>query len=152
MDHSSRFLNVGFLGTLGVLLLFTGCASKNLNKRVSAVEAQIGAITDELVRLDQDLQDTRGALQGVQERRGGIPSEAAGGIYRTPSGFQLPSTNIQQALKSAGYYQGNVDGKIGAETKRAIEAFQQDHDLKPDGVVGQRTWSKLKVYLGETVK
>jgi peptidoglycan hydrolase-like protein with peptidoglycan-binding domain len=57
------------------------------------------------------------------------------------------SEHIQIALKNAGYYAGNIDGKIGPMSKKAIVEFQKANDLEPDGKVGPKTWSKLKKYL-----
>ena len=54
---------------------------------------------------------------------------------------------IQTALKNAGYYNGAIDGKIGANTQKAIKAFQKDHDLKSDGIIGKNTWTEMKSYL-----
>ena len=145
MKNSIRFC---FFAAM-VSVLFVGCASKSSTKaRVNALEAQMGVMTDEVSRLDQSLQETRSAL--AQGRAGSYdsgPVSANTAIYRTPSGFELPSKDIQQALKGAGYYQGDVDGKIGPSTKSAVKAFQKDHGLDGDGVVGKGTWNKLKVYL-----
>jgi peptidoglycan hydrolase-like protein with peptidoglycan-binding domain len=55
--------------------------------------------------------------------------------------------DIQQALKNAGFYQGEIDGKIGPKTKKAIEDFQAKNNLKVDGKVGPMTWGKLSAYL-----
>ena len=54
---------------------------------------------------------------------------------------------IQIALKKAGFYQGEIDSKIGPKTKKAIIAFQRSKRLKPDGVVGLKTWEELSKYL-----
>ena len=55
------------------------------------------------------------------------------------------------ALKNAGLYQGNIDGKIGPRTKKAIEQFQTNNGLKADGKVGPKTWAALQQYLtGQT--
>ena len=54
---------------------------------------------------------------------------------------------IQQALKNAGLYQGDVDGKLGPRTKKAIEEFQSQNGLTADGKVGPRTWAKLSAHL-----
>ena len=144
------------------LIAFSGCASRKTGKKVDTMQAQVNAMTDELVRLDQSLQDTRAAIQ-TQEVKGGafessagsssIVSEGAavGGMYRTPSGFEIPSVNIQKALKKAGYYNGAIDGKVGPGTRDAIAAFQKDNGLKADGVCGRGTWAKLKSYL-EAIK
>jgi len=108
----------------------------------------------------KSLQDTRAALQA--EGKGGVGASesgaalsgggaAVGGMYRTPSGFEIPSVNIQKALKKAGYYNGALDGKVGPGTRDAIAAFQKDNGLKADGVCGRGTWAKLKSYL-EAIK
>ena len=141
------------------LIALSGCATKKTEKKVDTVQAQVNAMTDELVRLDQSLQDTRAALQ-TQEGKGGVSESGAvssgegaavGGMYRTPSGFEIPSVNIQKALKKAGYYNGAIDGKVGPGTRDAIAAFQKDNGLKADGVCGRGTWAKLKSYL-EAIK
>ena len=36
-----------------------------------------------------------------------------------------------------------VDGEFGPRTRAALMAFQCDHGLTPDGVVGKGTWGKL---------
>jgi peptidoglycan hydrolase-like protein with peptidoglycan-binding domain len=59
----------------------------------------------------------------------------------------ISEKDIQQALKNAGFYQGEIDGKIGPKTKKAIEDFQAKNNLKADGKVGPLTWGKLSVYL-----
>ena len=54
--------------------------------------------------------------------------------------------DIQASLKSAGFYTGEVDGKMGPKTKKAIEEFQSANGLAADGKVGSNTWTKLKKY------
>ncbi len=138
-----------FFTLAGVLVVASGCASKKkTSKQISALEAQVGVLTDEVSRLDQSLQEVRGGVQAQGESVSAVRSTgASGNIYRTPSGFELPSDNIQAALKNAGYYQGNVDGKIGPASKEALKSFQRDNGLEADGVCGRRTWDKLKPYL-----
>jgi len=140
------------------LIALSGCASRKTGKKVDTLQAQMNAMTDELVRLDQSIQDTRAVIQAQE---GGTASFAAspvssegamvGGMYRTPSGFEVPSVNIQKALKKAGYYDGPLDGKVGPGTRDAIRAFQRDNGLAEDGVCGRGTWAKLKNYL-EAIK
>jgi len=60
---------------------------------------------------------------------------------------QLGPKQIQRALKSAGFYQGPIDGKIGSKTKEAIIKFQKAKGLKADGIVGKRTSAELNKYL-----
>lgn len=58
--------------------------------------------------------------------------------------------DIQQALKNAGFEPGSVDGRMGPKTKKAVRDFQKANNLNADGVVGPKTWTKLKVYLQST--
>lgn len=64
-------------------------------------------------------------------------------VDRTPD----RERNIQRALKKAGFYHGPLDGKIGPQSRKAIQSFQTKHGLEPDGVVGPRTWKALEKYL-----
>ncbi|MBM3244347.1 MAG: peptidoglycan-binding protein [Candidatus Omnitrophica bacterium] len=65
-----------------------------------------------------------------------------------PQGPYKPTTvQIQQALKNAGYYAGNVDGKKGPKTLKAIEDFQKASGLAADGKVGPKTWAELSKHL-----
>ncbi|HQP10627.1 MAG TPA: peptidoglycan-binding domain-containing protein, partial [Candidatus Omnitrophota bacterium] len=64
-------------------------------------------------------------------------------ILRVP----VSAEEVQQALKGAGYYDGAIDGKLGSGSQRAIKAFQKDHGLESDGIVGQKTWAELKNYV-----
>jgi len=65
-----------------------------------------------------------------------------------PDGPYKPSIrDIQTALKNAGYYIGEVDGKSGRMTKKAIEDFQSANSLEADGKVGPKTWAVLSTQL-----
>lgn len=48
-------------------------------------------------------------------------------------------TSLQTKLKRWGYYTGAIDGKFGAQTKKAVIYFQQKNGLVADGVVGPAT-------------
>ncbi len=53
---------------------------------------------------------------------------------------------IQTALKKFGVYKGAIDGKFGLGTHQGILAFQKRNRLKPDGIVGPKTYQLLKKY------
>lgn len=40
--------------------------------------------------------------------------------------------------------QNYVDGIFGYNTQKAVEAYQKDHGLRADGIVGSGTWIKLR--------
>ena len=54
-------------------------------------------------------------------------------------------TLLQTILIQHGYSCGRygADGKFGNDTLSAVKAFQRDHALEMDGVVGPRTWEAL---------
>lgn len=50
---------------------------------------------------------------------------------------------LQHALVALGYSPGPVDGIYGVATASAVRAFQHDHALEDDGIVGPRTRAAL---------
>lgn len=50
---------------------------------------------------------------------------------------------IQRLLKALGQDCGKVDGIFGANTLKAVKAFQKAEHIDADGVVGRDTWTKL---------
>lgn len=59
---------------------------------------------------------------------------------------------LQSLLLGAGYgaffeaeSKNPVDGIFGAKTEAAVKAFQRDHGLTIDGIVGPKTWAELGV-------
>ena len=53
---------------------------------------------------------------------------------------------IQVLLKIYGYYSGKVDGVLGANTRSAIERFQQDNGLKITRFVDRKTLGRLVIF------
>ena len=53
---------------------------------------------------------------------------------------------LQTKLNALGYDLGvcGIDGDFGQATEKAVKAFQKDHGLTADGVVGQKTWAALE--------
>jgi murein L,D-transpeptidase YcbB/YkuD len=68
-------------------------------------------------------------------------------VVSTSAEAKPTNQEIQTALKNAGLYLGEIDGKIGPQTRRAVEDFQKAHNLKVDGKVGPQTWAALSPYL-----
>lgn len=59
---------------------------------------------------------------------------------------------LQLALSRAGYYNGDIDGIFGEQTRNALIRFQRDNGLSQDGVAGAKTNAALEPYLrGYTV-
>lgn len=60
-------------------------------------------------------------------------------LKRGASGLDVK--DLQQALKTLGYYTGVVDGQFGNGTYNAVEAFQRAMRLDADGIAGNYTLS-----------
>ena len=68
-------------------------------------------------------------------------------------GFQGESVRtVQRKLKELGYYTGSIDGDFGAETEKAVKAFQKANGLSADGKVGEQTLKKLNDKNAKTAK
>ena len=68
---------------------------------------------------------------------------------RDNSNASLGSTlEIQQFLSNNGFNPGPIDGQSGPKTKEAIRSFQRENGLLADGIVGNRTKSKMRSYTG----
>ncbi len=81
------------------------------------------------------------------------PVTAKEALPLPPAGPYKPGAiEIQTALKNAGFYVGNIDGKIGPRSKKAIEDFQKANGLKMDGKVGPKTWEVLVKYLNPVIE
>ncbi len=70
-------------------------------------------------------------------------SSSNSNIIRVP----VPVRTIQAALREAGFYNGNIDGKVGPQTRSAITSFQRSQNLKADGIVGRATWGALQAFV-----
>jgi len=91
--------------------------------------------------------DMENAQQNFQPRGEAVPATQETTAVMAP---EKPTVqDIQIALKNGQLYQGKVDGVLGPRTRKAIEDFQQQNDLKVDGKVGPQTWAKLKAYFGQ---
>ena len=57
----------------------------------------------------------------------------------------------QKYLNANGYWCGIEDGKFGKNTKAAVQAFQEVHGLKPDGIIGEKTWNAVHEITQNTI-
>lgn len=135
-------MSVIFLGCL-----LTGCEKKA--KEGSSLEkaAMEAAETIPESPIIVEGQEATAATETLAEN---MPTATTALEEATATSYEQPSAeNIQQALKNANLYAGNVDGIIGPRTKKAIRDFQTQNDLKVDGKVGPRTWQKLEPFLSQ---
>lgn len=57
---------------------------------------------------------------------------------------------IQTKLKRWGYYNGNIDGIYGSQTREAVKYFQRKNGLAVDGIVGPNTARALGMTLSSS--
>lgn len=50
---------------------------------------------------------------------------------------------LQWLLSQNGYSAGSIDGIFGANTLKAVKAYQAANGLAADGIAGKNTWGKL---------
>ena len=50
---------------------------------------------------------------------------------------------LQERLRTLGFFRGTADGIFGTATQAAVKAAQENFNLEPDGIVGAATWSAL---------
>ncbi len=51
---------------------------------------------------------------------------------------------LQVRLKSAGFYDGEIDGKIGSGSRKAIKSYQRSRGLAEDGYASKRILARLR--------
>lgn len=139
-----------FLGVI-FLLGMVGCTStrqsmiNQLELRIGELEREVAQKDDEISELQEELYQLRSSLKTQKRTSSDVSSVTTkkGDIIRV----NATAAQVQIALKKAGYYEGAIDGKIGANTKNAIVQFQKDNGLKADGVIGRQTWEKLSAFV-----
>jgi peptidoglycan hydrolase-like protein with peptidoglycan-binding domain len=119
-----------------LLLAFaaSGCATLEYQGKINTLEGQVEQLRSENTSLKDKVAALGDALTDATKKQKVV--------LKAPTG-----RDIQTALKNAGFYQGEIDGKIGSKTKGAVMKFQEANGLNPDGSVGSRTWEKLSEHL-----
>ncbi|MFE6496281.1 peptidoglycan-binding protein [Streptomyces sp. NPDC057748] len=64
-------------------------------------------------------------------------------IVNARDGDKGPAVQALQRLLTAHSHPVSMDGVFGQETTQAVTAFQTEHQLTSDGIVGPDTWSTL---------
>lgn len=134
-----------FVPVLAGAVLVSGCATTRPRKAdQNDLAGQVQALQAEVQTKDQQIQDLQYQLDSQSQS---LSSETSSSSPRRSSAIRVSGVSVkdvQRALARAGFDPGPVDGRMGKKTKSAIKQFQRRHNLKADGVVGERTWSKLR--------
>lgn len=103
-------------------------------------------------------EETKEAVKAFQTKHHIDPNDGIAGPY-TIGALQVleegdegkPVELLQQKLNELGYYRDNIDGIFGTDTHHAVVDFQQQADIRVDGLVGPETISTL-LGAGEELK
>ncbi|HSV43078.1 MAG TPA: peptidoglycan-binding domain-containing protein [Candidatus Bathyarchaeia archaeon] len=152
------------LGIIFSVLVCSGCAAtqkstgaafegRMVQGRLDLLESNVRSSNQDIRSIQQELADLRRECLTSSEFSGGQDSWAYRSISESASTGNVGKIirvdgvtveQVQRALKKAGFYDGNVDGKLGPRTQRAIKEFQRANQMTVDGVVGRGTWGRLK--------
>jgi len=144
---------------VGALFLLTGCAvtsgnkqkTDDLNNRIQVLENDLRQKESDAAKLQEEVNKLNAQIAGktkpANRPAAGVSMATAGedplGIIRV----NVNVADVQTALKNAGLYTGNIDGKIGQQTMKALAEFQKANGLTPDSILGKKTWDKLSTFL-----
>jgi len=139
---------------IALTFTLTGCQTTNYKQQVTSLSSQVQTLETAVDQKDKEISTLRSQVDQLSQQAaskskpsssGSLASDNKDhiGIIRVP----VKVTEVQSALKDAGYYTGNIDGKIGPNTISAIAAFQKANNLKSDSIVGAKTWDLLKTYV-----
>lgn len=147
------------LAIVFVAAMVSGCQTTSNKQQMDSLSAKVqtleGTVQDrdrelsqlqgQIDQMSREIDDQKRTIQAKEQARMAAPVETKDrlGIIKV----NVPATDIQSALKEAGFYNGAIDGKVGANTISAIAAFQKANNLTSDSIVGQKTWDLLKTYL-----
>ncbi|MCP6761274.1 MAG: peptidoglycan-binding protein [Fischerella sp. CENA71] len=100
-------------------------------------------------RTQQSTRSTRS--QSTKPTQPTLRFEQIPGVQYTSKGYPILRSGMNNAevrrlqlrLRKLGYLKTDADGDFGEETEAAVKAFQERHDIEPDGVVGGATWDVL---------
>lgn len=143
-----KFLAVAVIVAVGISVF--GCGKKQEAQEPMTMEA-LNTINAPAAVAPEAKATVEASAQAAATQ---APAAAQASAQQVAQPLAVPSVpakpspmDIQAALKNSGYYSGNVDGKIGPKSKKAIEDFQKANGLTADGKVGPKTWAALSKYL-----
>lgn len=154
---------VRFFMLIIAVMFAAGCASTRQPSAVNQLQIKVAQLERKLEEKDQEISDLRDSVDQMNNSSPSDDMVIPASSIDDESSKSNPSSlsadddriirvaasakDVQRALKSAGYYDGPIDGKVGQKTKQAIAKFQTANNLKSDGIIGKQTWNELKAHL-----
>jgi len=110
---------------------------RSKDKEIDNLQGKIAILSKDIAQKDKTILELTPATKPTTKTDDHL------GIIRVDATVE----DVQKSLKNAGYYTGNIDGKLGPMTISAIADFQTANGLNPDSIIGKKTWEKLINYL-----
>ena len=135
--------------------LVSGCAGARTRQELARLQSHLGLLDERITQLEHSsvgvvsagtFSEPAVSAEAMPDAKTPAKKSAARPTASSAAPLKPTTREIQQALKNAGFYQGTIDGKMGPVTREAVQEFQRVHGLTDDGVVGKRTWERLKAY------
>ena len=142
--------------TVAGSMALAGCATsfgaktgqtQEIKTQLSSIESQVSTINQRLEEISKRQGTLEAHWQGLEQARRTEAASLKKAVASPSRDSSISNHQVQLALKSAGFYTGPIDGKLGSQTKEAVKAFQRSNHLTPDGVIGTRTSVALAKYL-----
>jgi len=116
-----------------------------LSQMFNRLQGEIAGIKSTIAKVQKQVEKSKTAKKTIKKQK---PPKKGEDKFISDKMSNAPSVkDVQLALRNAGLYEGTIDGVPGTGTKKAVQAFQKNNSLASDGIVGQKTWDKLKAYL-----
>lgn len=141
-----RLLSLGIV--VLVLVAVSGCGKKQEMEELQPITMESLSTVGSPA---QAVTDVKASETKILTTSVAAPAKEA--LPLPPQGPYKPTgIEVQTALKNAGFYAGNIDGKLGPKSKKAIEDFQKANGLKVDGKVGPKTWEAMSKHSSAAVE
>jgi len=115
---------------------------ERLARKLEALEVE----QDQMTAAAAAPETSAGYLKATKQRLYQSKSGKRSGYVLRVGDRGLEVERLQQALKDAGFYTGDIDGTFDTDVKSALEAYQNAQNLDVDGVAGASTQQKLGLY------
>jgi len=152
MCRKLAVLVVGLVFLLGL----SGCATskrKQMEMENQGLRNQISVLQSQAQSKDEELNALKDQLAKSSEvtttKKITATKKSAKNKGYISKKTRSRETEIQAALRNAGFDPGIVDGRISKQTILAVKSFQKANHLKVTGKVNKRTWKLLKGYLNK---